>query len=104
MADVSILGDKADGKPHNKLFDPGVVFIEKPKSRKFTVNGKPVTLVGDKITEHLSKDKKVPHKDVVVATGSALFTLGGVAIARVGDSTSCDALLIGGDAKLDIKT
>ncbi|WP_046005614.1 PAAR domain-containing protein [Pseudoalteromonas rubra] len=103
MADVSIKGDKAGGEAHDASFDPGKVELLDP-DRKFTVNGDPVILVDDLVMGHWDKSKQTPHPPGTVIEGSKLFTLGDKAIARVGDKTSCGALLTGGDSKLDINS
>ncbi|MCF2910107.1 PAAR domain-containing protein [Pseudoalteromonas sp. DL2-H2.2] len=103
MADVSIKGDKAGGEAHDASFDPGKVQLLDP-DRKFTVNGDPVILVGDLVMAHSDKSKQTVHPPGKVIEGSALFSLGGTPIARVGDKTTCGALLTGGDSKLDINS
>ncbi|MCO7190239.1 MULTISPECIES: PAAR domain-containing protein [unclassified Pseudoalteromonas] len=95
MPDIAL--NKAQTNLHDD-FNPATVAATQST---FKVNKEAVLCVGDTLSEHLhSKDSKIPpHVGQTVTKGAPGFTIGGNAVVRVGDPSSCNALIEGGYAK-----
>ncbi|WP_125781835.1 PAAR domain-containing protein [Pseudoalteromonas rubra] len=98
MPDIALNNAKTD--LHND-YNPATVAA---KQSTFKVNKEAVLCVKDVLSEHLhSKDSKVPpHVGQTVTKGAPGFTIGGNAVARVGDPSGCKALIEDGYAKFTV--
>lgn len=63
---------------------------------KVTIGGNPVAIQGDQIAPHtiLGDDGCVPHSAVVNAGSSKVF-IGGIPVARIGDSADAGSIISG---------
>jgi uncharacterized Zn-binding protein involved in type VI secretion len=68
-------------------------------STKFTVDGKPVAVVGDSIVSHGAG----PHSTAKLIAGSSTFTYGGKAVCRIGDAASCGDIISTGSPTFYVK-
>lgn len=90
MPAVTCLGDKSTG--HDNCQPVSAV----EGAGNFTVNGKPIVLVGDKYAPHGCEDHKT-HQGYL-AGGSPSFFVNGRAVGRVGDPVSCGGTAAEGDS------
>ncbi len=78
---------------------PGAV---QATASNFTVNGQPIARVGDTITDHPHTGSSPPHKAATIVAGAPRFTVGGIAVARVDDPTSCGGKMAEGESSFTI--
>lgn len=65
--------------------DSAGAVITGPGAPNWTWNGKPISLLGDKVAGH----GKSPHSAPVIATASPWMTINGIPVTRVGSVASC---------------
>lgn len=75
----------------------GTALIKAKADNRVTIGGQPVALVGDLIAPHTIKagDACVPHPAAVINAGSSKVFVGGIAVARIGDSADAGAIISG---------
>ncbi len=74
----------------------GTAQIQGSLQTKVSINGNPVAIQGDAIAPHTIKAGRscVPHSSVINAGSSKVF-IGGIAVARIGDSADFGAIISG---------
>lgn len=62
-----------------------------------TIGGNSVAVLGDAIAPHTIKagDACVPHPSAVINAGSSKVSIGGIPVARIGDSADAGAIITG---------
>ncbi len=75
----------------------GTALIAAKGDNRVTIGGQPVALVGDLIAPHTIKagDACVPHPAATINAGSSKVFVGGIAVARIGDSADAGAIISG---------
>lgn len=75
----------------------GTALIQGALQTKVTIGGNPVSVQGDAIAPHTIKagDACVPHPAAVINAGSSKVFIGGIPVARIGDSADAGAIISG---------
>lgn len=74
MPGISVLGQNSAGAP-----------IVGPGATTWTVNGSPISLLGDAVTGH----GQPPHSAPSMVQGSSWMTIGGIPVVCAGCAASC---------------
>jgi len=75
----------------------GTALIQGSLQSKVTIAGNPVAVQGDLIAPHTIKagNSCVPHPAAVINAGSSKVFIGGIPVARIGDSADAGAVISG---------